>query len=473
MSSSFLVRNATALLTGLAGPAARAQGTDLRVKDGRIAGIGTLAPEPGERQIDASGCAIYPSWVNTHHHLFQSLLKGDPVGLNATLTPWLTATPMRLRPHMNEQEFRLAARIGLLELALSGCGTVADHNYHYYPDMPYDTSAILFEEARKLGLRFVLCRGGGTQTRLETKDMSPGSRPETLDQFLQDMQRLAKEYHDPAPDAMQRVVMAPTTPPHSMTPEEMRETARVGRALGLKLHSHLSETVHYHDTVWERHRMKPIEFAQSIEWLGPDVWFAHLVKLDADEIALLGKTGTGIAHCPQSNGRLGSGIAPVRALEAAGAKISIGVDGAASNEAADMISETHAAWLMARARDGYEAVAHYRGGQGEGDAAGVTVDDVVRWGSAGGAQVLGLDAIGTLEVGKAADFSIYGLDRDPRYFGLHDAAIGPVASGGNADLRYLFVGGKEVVRDGRVPNLDVIELGRQSRAAVASLLARV
>jgi 8-oxoguanine deaminase len=473
MSSRFLVRNATALLTGRPGAAARSQGTDLRVQGGKITAIGTLTPEPGERQIDASGCAIYPSWVNTHHHLFQSLLKGDPMGLNATLTPWLTATPMRLRPHMSEHEFRLAARIGLLELALSGCGTVADHNYHYYPGMPYDSSAILFDEAGKLGLRFVLCRGGGTQSRLETKDLSPGSRPETLDQFLRDMQRLAKEFHDPAPDAMQRVVIAPTTPPHSMLPAEMRETARVGRELGLKLHSHLSETVHYQDFAWEKHRMKPVEFCESIDWLGPDVWFAHLVKLDEDEIALLGKTRTGVAHCPQSNGRLGSGIAPVRALEAAGAKISIGVDGAASNEAADMISETHAAWLMARARGGCEAMPHYRGGQGEGDAAGVTVEDVVRWGSAGGAEVLGLDSVGTLEVGKAADFSIYGLDRDPRYFGLHDPAVGPVASGGNADLRYLFVGGKEVVRDGRVPNLDVLELGRQSREAVAALLARV
>lgn len=470
---SFLIRNATAILTGLQGDAARASGGDLRVRNGRIAAIGSLLPEPGERQIDAGGCVVYPSWVNTHHHLFQSLLKGDTEGLNATLSPWLVATPMRLRPRMTENDFRLAARIGLLELALSGCGTVADHNYHYYPDMPYDSSAILFEEAAKLGLRFVLCRGGGTLSRATPGvKLPPASRPETLDGFLADMRRLAREFHDPAPDAMQRVVMAPTTPPHSMRPEEMRETARVARELGLRLHSHLSETVHYQDIVQEKHGMRPVEFCESIDWLGPDVWYAHLVKLDAEEIALLGRTRTGIAHCPQSNGRLGSGIAPVRALEAAGAQVSIGVDGAASNEAADMISETHAAWLMARARAGHEATPHFRGGQGEADAASTTVEDVVRWGSAGGAQVLGLDAIGTLEPGKAADLAIYGLDRDPRYFGLHDPAIGPVASGGTADLRYLFVGGKEVVRDGRVPNLDVIELGRRSREAVQALLAR-
>lgn len=467
-----LVRNATAILTGLPGAAARAAGPDLRVRDGRIAAIGALTPEPGERQIDAGGCVIYPSWVNTHHHLFQSILKGDPQGINATLTPWLLATPMRLRPGMTEHEFRLSARIGLLELALSGCGTVADHNYHYYPDMPYDSSAILFDEARRLGLRFVLCRGGATLSRVPMEGLPPGARPETLDGFLGDVERLAKDFHDPAPDAMQRVVMAPTTPPHSMRPEELREAAAVARRLGLRLHSHLSETVHYHDSVHDKFGMKPVEFAQSVDWLGPDVWFAHLVKLDADEIALLGKTRTGIAHCPQSNGRLGSGIAPVRALEAAGAQVSIGVDGAASNEAADMLSEAHAAWLMARARAGQEAVAHYRGGQGEGDAASTTVEDVVRWGTAGGAAVLGLDAIGTLAAGQAADFAIYGLDRDPRYFGLHDPAIGPVASGGTADLRWLFVAGKEVVRDGRVPHVDVIELGARSREAVRGILAR-
>jgi cytosine/adenosine deaminase-related metal-dependent hydrolase len=471
--TDLLIRNAAAILTGLPGSAARAQGSDLRVRQGRIAAIGTLAPQPGERQVDATGCVVYPAWVNTHHHLFQSLLKGDPTGLNATLTPWLTATPQRLRPRMTEGDFRLAARIGLVELALSGCGTVADHNYHYFPDMPYDSSAILFEEAARLGLRFVLCRGGGTLSRAPAgAQLPPGARPETLDGFLADMRRLAREFHDPAPDAMRRVVMAPTTPPHSMRPEEMRETARVARELGLRLHSHLSETVHYQDSVHEKHRMTPVAFCQSIDWLGPDVWFAHLVKLDADEIALLGRTGTGIAHCPQSNGRLGSGIAPVRALEAAGAKVSIGVDGAASNEAADMISEAHAAWLMARARAGQEAVAHFRGGAGEAEAASTTVEDVVRWGTAGGAQVLGLDAVGTLAPGQAADLSLFGIDRDPRYFGLHDPAIGPVASGGAADLRYLFVGGKEVVRDGRIPGLDLIELGRQSRDAVRALLAR-
>jgi cytosine/adenosine deaminase-related metal-dependent hydrolase len=469
-----LIRNATAILTGLKGNDARHAGPDVRIRDGRITSIGALVPEPGEPQIDATDCVVYPAWVNTHHHLFQSLLKGDPAGLNATLTPWLTATPWRLRPHMDEGMFRLAARIGLLELALSGCGTVADHNYHYWPGMPYDSSAILFEEAQALGLRFVLCRGGGTLSRVDAADLPPSLRPESLDQYLTDMDRLANQFHDPAPDAMRRVVVAPTTPPHSMRPQELRETAAFARERGMRLHSHLSETVAYHDIVHSHHGMKPVQFCQSVDWLGPDVWFAHLVKLDEDEIALLGATGTGIAHCPQSNGRLGSGIAPVRQLEAAGAAVSIGVDGAASNEAADMLSETHAAWLMQRARAGEAAVAQHRGGEGEAQAAAAaTVEDVVRWGTAGGAQVLGLPAVGTLAPGQAADIAIYRLSEDPRYFGLHDPAIGPVASGGAARLQTLLVGGKAVVEHGAVPNMDVHGLGREAREAVRRIRAAV
>lgn len=470
-----LIRNAAAILTGLRGNDARHPGPDIRIQGGKIQALGALQPSPefpGEAQIDASGCVVYPAWVNTHHHLFQSLLKGDPLGLNATLTPWLTATPMRLRPLMDEHSFRLAARIGLVELALSGCGTVADHNYHYYPDMPYDSSAILFDEAQALGLRFVLCRGGGTLSRPGATEQA-ASRPETLDAYLADIQRLASAYHDRSPDAWRRVVVAPTTPPHSMRPHELRECAALARHLGLRLHSHLSETVHYHDAVFNQHGTKPVQFCESVDWLGPDVWFAHLVKLDADEIALLGATGTGIAHCPQSNGRLGSGIAPVRALEAAGAPVSIGVDGAASNEAADMLSETHAAWLMQRARDGDQTVALHRGGQGEAGAAACTIEDVVRWGTAGGAAVLGLPAIGTLAPGQAADIAIYGLDSDPRYFGLHDIAVGPVACGGRGDLRHLLVGGMEVVRHSRIAGLDMHELGQQARLAVAQLLARL
>jgi cytosine/adenosine deaminase-related metal-dependent hydrolase len=469
---SLLIRNAAAIMTGLAGTAARHAGPDLRITDGRIDAIGRLDPLPGETLVDASDCVIYPAWVNTHHHLFQALLKGEPLGINATLTPWLAATPYRFRAAFDEASFRLAARIGLIELALSGCATVADHNYLYWPGQAFDASAVLFEEADALGLRFVLCRGGATITRQLEAELPQALRPESLEAFLDSVAATARRFHDPAPDSMRRVVVAPTTPPYSMRPEELRETAAFARARGLRLHSHLSETVGYQDSVQAQHGMTPVHFCESVDWLGADVWFAHLVKLDPDEIALLGATRTGIAHCPQSNGRLGSGIAPIRALEAAGVPVSIGVDGAASNEAADMISETHAAWLMQRARAGHAAVPRHRGGAGEAGADEATVEDVIRWGSSGGAAVLGLPATGALAPGMAADIAIYALDRSPRYFGMHDIAIAPVACGGAAHLKRLYVAGREVVREGAIAGLDMAELAARARTAVKGMIAR-
>lgn len=468
--NTFLIRNLQAIMTGLPGAAARHAGPDIRVAGGVIAAIGQLDALPGESVIDAGDCVAYPAWVNTHHHLFQSLLKGDPLGINATLTPWLAATPYRYRAKFDAELFRLAARIGMVELMRSGCGTIADHNYLYYPGMPFDTSEILFEEAERLGLRFVLCRGTATRTRQLEAELPSALRPETLDGFLTDMQRLASRFHDPSPASMRRVVMAPTTPLYSAAPDELREIAQAARAMGLRLHSHLSETVGYQDSAHSMHGCRPVEFCERIGWLGPDVWFAHLVKLDAEEIALLGSTGTGIAHCPQSNGRLGSGIAPIRALEAAGVPVSIGVDGAASNEAADMISETHAAWLMQRARRGQEATPVCRGGRFEGGADEATVEDVVRWGSSGGARVLGLGALDGLQVGQQADIALYRLD-DPRYFGLHDPAIGPVVSGGRPFLKAMWVGGRAVVREDAIPDVDLAELGTQARQAVKTMLA--
>jgi cytosine/adenosine deaminase-related metal-dependent hydrolase len=470
--ASFLIRNASAIMTGLSEGGGRHHGPDIRIVSGVIAEIGSLAPRGGELLVDATDCVVYPAWINTHHHLFQSLLKGDPAGINLPLTDWLGTTPYRYKSKFNEKLFRIAARIGLVELARSGCGTVADHNYLYYPGMSFDTSAILFEEAEALGLRFILCRGGATRTRQLEANVPASSQPETFDAYVADVERLVKQYHDPSPAAMRRVVMAPTTPMHSVAQTELREMAAIARKLGIRLHSHLSETISYQDDAHGLFQCSPVEFAARNDWLGPDVWFAHLVKLDDAEIRMLGETGTGIAHCPQSNGRLGSGIAPVRQLEAAGAPVSIGVDGAASNEAADMISETHAAWLMQRARRGQQAQPRHAGGTFEGGADAASVEDVVRWGTTGGARILGLPGVNGLSVGASADIAIYGLD-DPRYFGLHDPAIGPVVSGGRPRLHRLFVAGHTVIENDGLPGFDMAELGQQAREATRALIASV
>jgi cytosine/adenosine deaminase-related metal-dependent hydrolase len=321
--------------------------------------------------------------------------------------------------------------------------------------MPYDPSALLFEVAAEFGVRFVLLRGGATKVRDTDVDPPPEARPETLEGMLASVERDVSRFHDAGGGAMRKVVLAPSTPTWSVPVPHLRELADGARRLGIGLHSHLSESIDYVTFCRDVHGCRPIEFCAQHGWLGRDAFYAHLVHLQPHEIKMLADSGTGMSHCPQSNCRLGSGIAPAPALAAMGGRVSMGVDGAASNEAADMISEAHAAWLVHRARDG---------------AASTTVEEVVRWGTAGGADVLGLTDVGTLEVGKQADIAVYALD-DLRYAGLHDPAIGPVAAAGAARLAHLFCAGRPIVRDSAIPGLDRPALLREARRQVQRMTA--
>ncbi len=485
--SSLLIRGARHLLTGEAGSGMRHTGPrhDIRVADGVVQALGALEPLPGERVIDASGCVVYPGWVNTHHHLFQSLLKGIPAGIDSALVPWLAAVPVAWRPEIDHEErFRLAVRIGLVELMRSGCTTVADHQYHLYPGIGFDPSAVVFDEAQRLGLRVVLCRGGQTLARPLTDEAAPPSaRPVTLDAFLQSVADDVSRFHDAGPRSMRRVVSAITTPNWSCRPEELRVMAREARALGIHLHSHLSETYDYVRWAREAHDCSPMQFVERHGWTGPDVWFAHMVHLSDEELRLCAATGTGIAHCPQSNARLGSGIARIPEALELGVPVGLAVDGAASNEAADMISEAHACWLMHRAdpRGGERLRAKQSAAPGRaqrarsasqpgGDASTMQVEEVVHIGTAGGARMMGLSGVGTLAVGMAADIAVYDLD-DPRCFGLHDEALAPVVAGGRPRLKALVVDGRVVLEDDRIPGLDLTVLRHQADETVRAMQA--
>ncbi|RZL09814.1 MAG: amidohydrolase [Rubrivivax sp.] len=453
-AESLLIRRAKAIMTGLDGTGMRhdvtALGGDLRIRDGRIAAIGRLDPLPGERVIDATGSVLMPGWVNTHHHLFQSLLKGIPAGIDCGLMTWLSKVPVAYRRHFDhEAVMRLAARVGLVELLLSGCTTVADHQYHYYPGMPFDASAAVFDEAEALGVRFVLCRGGQTMARAIDVNPPPQCRPETLEQFFAAVERDVHRYHDPGPFAMRRVVSAPTTPTWSVPVDHLKPIAQEARRLGIRLHSHLSETEDYVRFCHEVHGCSPVDFVARHGWIGEDVWYAHLVHLNPREIRTLAETGTGMAHCPQSNCRLGSGVAPVPAMLAAGVRVSLAVDGAASNEAADMFHEAHTAWLVHRAVAGAQAL---------------SAEAVLRMGTFGGAQVLGLEGVGTLAVGQAADLVVLPLN-EPRQWGLHDPGIAPVASGAGRPSHVLCAG-RLVVDEGIIPGLDMARLRAEAEAAV-------
>ncbi|MBS1040185.1 amidohydrolase family protein [Gluconobacter cerinus] len=448
---SLLIQNIGGILTGLRGDAARRAG-DIRIRDGRITEIGHLTPGSGEKVLNAKGGIATPGLISTHHHLFQSVLKAVPTAINKPLEPWLRLVPNTYWNRIDERALNVAARIGMVELLLSGCTTVADHHYLFADMYAYDPAAVLFEAAEDLGLRYVLARGGTTRARkFDTDDIIPAPT-ETLDVMMKRVEGLVGRYHQSGPNAKRRIALAPNTPTWGVTPDELREMAIAARSMGISLHSHLSETENYVRFCLETYGMRPLQFVAEHGWVGEDVWFAHLVHLDESELALMAQTGTGMAHCPQSNCRLGSGIAPAPALDALGGRVSLAVDGAASNEACDMGAEMHCAWMIHRAVHGADAV---------------TAEDVMRWSTSAGAQILGLPDVGRVEVGAAADLVIHGLDA-PRCAGLHDPLIAPVVSGATT-VRHVLMDGVPVVVDGAIPGLDLEALLAEARDVVGCL----
>lgn len=433
-----------------------AQGTRIsgaiRIEGGRISAMGALTPLPGEEVLDATGCVVTPGLVNTHHHLFQSVLKG--LAVDRALDDWLRLVPYAFWPHLDEQTLRVSARIGLAELALSGATTVCDHHYVFSDRYDYDPAEVLFEEAARFGLRFVLARGGMAKGR----DFGPGTTPppvETVRGFLEGTSRVATRWHDASDDAMTRVACAPTTPNFNFAPEALPEIAQEARRLGLRLHAHLSENEAYAAQTLRDYGQRPVPWLAGHDWLGPDVWFAHLVDATPDEVAMLADTGTAMAHCPQANARLGSGVAPAPALHRAGGIVSLAVDGAAANEAADMGAALYSAFTLHRAAGGVNAI----------DPA-----LLIHWATMGGSAALGLNGIGSLRVGMQADLVLFDLS-EPRNFGLHDPALAPVITGATR-VRHSLVAGRFVVRHGRIPGIDLDTLAEDATRATARLRQR-
>jgi cytosine/adenosine deaminase-related metal-dependent hydrolase len=452
--SAMLIDNAAGIFTGLPGDAMRATG-QIRIRDGIIAEIGALEPKPGEIRLNAKGGVVYPGLISTHHHLFQSVLKGVRAGIDLPLAGWLSAVPYRYWSKFDEEALAVAARIGLAELLLSGTTTAADHHYLFSDTFRYDPAQVIFDVARSLGLRLVFCRGGATRTRHVDSSQLAATPIESLERMLQSFEACARRFHDPSPASLTRVALAPTTPTWSLDPGELREVIAAARRIGVRLHSHLSESTDYVDFCLSVHGKRPVHWLAEHDWLGDDVWFAHLVHLDDEEVQVLASTGTGMAHCPQSNCRLGSGVAPADAMARLGGAVSLGVDGAASNEAADMLCEMHSAWHTHRAVKG---------------AGAVTAEDVVHWATAGGARVLGMPQVGTLAPGQQADIAIFDLD-EPRHFGMHDPMIAPVTCGGSAKVRHLLIGGRIVVENGVIPGLDLQKLKLDAARVVTRLAA--
>ncbi|MFC4944085.1 8-oxoguanine deaminase [Pseudonocardia sp. GCM10023141] len=422
------------------------------VEGNRITAVGSgPAPRTGEHTVvDARGCLLTPGFVNTHNHLYQWVTRG--LAVDSTLFEWLT-TLYPVWAGIDEHAVHTAAGGALAQLALTGCTTASDHHY-VFPREGGDVLGAEIRAAQDVGLRFHATRGS---MDLGQRDggLPPDHVVEDRDAILAASAAAVARWHDPAPGSMLQMALAPCSP-FSVTGDLMRESAELARELGVRLHTHLAETIDEEDFCRERFGCSPLEYVESLGWTGPDVWFAHAIHLDDSAVKKIGDTATGVAHCPSSNARLGAGIARTRDLRDAGARVGLGVDGAASNEAGSLLEEARHAVLFARLVGGPTAL---------------SVRDGLELATMGGAAVLGrASEIGSIEVGKLADLALWRVD------GLGHADVAdPVAAlvlGSPPPLELLLVNGRPVVERDRVVTVDTAAIARECVSVHRTLLEK-
>jgi cytosine/adenosine deaminase-related metal-dependent hydrolase len=409
------------------------------VEDGFVREVGNGAePDVPDRE-DLAGALVTPGLINVHHHLYQALTRTR--AQQADLFTWLRLL-YPLWAHLDEDAEYAAARTGLAELALSGCSTVFDHHY-VFPRGAGDLITAEIEAAKSLGVRIVASRGS-MDLGSSAGGLPPDELVEPVDRIVDETMRLA-ELHEDEPGAQVQIAVAPCSP-FSVTRNLMRVSAELARGVGLLLHTHLAETAEEDEYCREVYGCTPVEYLEELGWLADDVWCAHCVHLSQPDLARFAATGTGVAHCPTSNLRLGAGVAPVRPMLDAGVSVGLGVDGSASNERGDMSLEVKQALLVARGRDGPEAL---------------TARDVLGLGTRGGAAVLRRRDLGSLEPGRSADIAVWRTDR-LEFAGADDPVAAFVLSGPHRVDR-LLVGGQDVVRDGRLVRADEDEIAQAHR----------
>jgi cytosine/adenosine deaminase-related metal-dependent hydrolase len=416
----------------------------LLIEDGVVAGCGDGAEPEADERVGLGGAVVTPGLVNTHHHLYQTLTRAR--AQQADLFSWLRELYPIWAGIDADAEYA-AARTGLAELALSGCTTVFDHHY-VFPRGRAGLVEAEVEAARELGVRLVASRGS-MDLGVSDGGLPPDQLVEELDAVLAETERLVGELHEPAPGAKVQIAVAPCSP-FSVTGRLMEESAELARRLGLLLHTHLAETLEEEDYCRELYGCTPVEYLEGLGWLAGDVWCAHCVHLSDADITRFGETGTGVAHCPTSNLRLGAGVAPVRELVDAGVRVGLGVDGSASNERSDLFLEVKQALLVARGRGGADAM---------------TAREALRLGSRGGAALLRRDDIGSLEAGKQADFAVWSTDR--LELGGADDLVAALVFAGPHRVDRLVVGGDAVVRGGALVRADEVEIARAHRIQAA------
>jgi cytosine/adenosine deaminase-related metal-dependent hydrolase len=434
MTKTWIIKNAHTILT-MDDTRRELNGHDILLRDGVIAEIGeNLSVPAGAEIVDAQNAVVTPGLINTHHHLYQSLTRAVPGGQDALLFGWLQ-TLYPIWAGFGPEEMRISTMLGLSELALSGCTMSSDHLYLFPNGARLDDT---IEGAAEVGLRFFPTRGAMSIGESDG-GLPPDHLVEDEDNILSDCIRVIDLFHDASESSMVRVGVAPCSP-FSVSRELMRDAALLARDKSVFLHTHLAENDEDIAYSLEKFGCRPGQYAEDLGWTGDDVWHAHCVRLDGQEIDLFSKSGTGVAHCPCSNCRLGSGIAPIRAMRDQGVKVGLGVDGSASNDIANLMDEVRQTMLLQRVQNGADAM---------------SAREALEIATRGGADILGRPECGRIAVGKRADIAIWDINGIESAGSWDPAAL--VIAGPNK-VRHLFVEGRQIVRDWHIATLDLPKL---------------
>ena len=429
------------------------ENVDLYAEDGFIRAIGPTLPQRAEQTIDASNMLCYPGLVNTHHHLYQIFSRNLPEVQNMELFDWLK-TLYEIWKNLDEEVIRLSTLTGLGELMKHGCTTCFDHHY-VFPARAGDLIGAQFAAADTLGMRFYASRGS---MDLSKKDggLPPDSVVQSVDEILKDSDDLIRRYHDPSPGAMHRVALAPCSP-FSVSAELLRESAVLARERGVRLHTHLCETKDEENFMLAREGVRPLEYMERLGWTGSDVWYAHGIHFNDEELRFLAKTGTGVAHCPISNMKLASGVARVPEMLRLGVPVGLAVDGSASNDGSSLLEEMRVAFLLHRLHSSRDAPSGY---------------DILKMATRGSARLLGRDDIGALAVGKCADLFLIDAQRLELVGAAYDPKSVLSTVGVRGPVDYTVVHGRVTVEHGRLTAVDEEQIAREANRKCAEYLAR-
>ncbi|MBI5354680.1 MAG: 8-oxoguanine deaminase [Chloroflexi bacterium] len=433
----------------------------LFIRRGLIQEVGPMRelPETADEVLDLKGHIVFPGLVNTHHHFYQTLTRAVPAAQDANLFNWLkTLYPIWAR--LTPEDIFVSTQTALAELALSGCTTAADHLYLFPNGSKLDDE---IAAASEIGLRLQASRGSMSLGESQG-GLPPDSVVDTEDNILKDSQRLIEKYHDAKTGAMTQIVLAPCSP-FSVSGELIKQSAKMARQYGVHLHTHLAETEDEEHFCVAKFGYRPVGYMQSVDWVGSDVWFAHAVWVNYEEVRVFAKHNCGVAHCPTSNMRLASGIAPIKNYLKAGVNVGLGVDGSASNDGSNLLSEVRNAMLVSRVNDGMTGFSL----SNDPSRKLMTAREALHLGTRGGAAVLGRNDIGSLEVGKCADFFAVNLNRIG-FAGMHDP-VAAVVFGQPANVDYTVVNGKFIVKEGQLVTVDERKLVERHNKAAKKLLA--